>query len=358
MLIKRKLLIVGYYHLADGFRTCANYLKKEYDVYFFPLLHYHDSRYDVKNELIRYINGQPCEHYECGLVAGGPPIDVVLIWQFKYFIESHERLDMLISIKNQVNHAVTYMAFNWDPMPPQGNIDPLKLTLIRLMNCYLTGDGREIRHLRQIDGQYNYMYCPSGFDPLVTYYTNDPSRRCDVSIVCTNLYTDYQVFPKRDVRVHRKDLVDLLYAHRQEIKFHIYGPEEFQSMYPDCYRGYIEYAECPKVFSNSKINLCIHATSFNNDGNYIYFSERLPQIMGSRGLVYCDTEYDHLLIPGVNYVLADPSDHLKQIKEILANYETSKYRLIKERGYELALKSLTWDVMRGKIRMVDNRLNK
>lgn len=327
---KRKLLIIGYYHLADGFRTCANYLEKDYDVYFFPLLHYRDRNYDVDSELIHYIKGEPCEHYECGLKPLQGQIEIVLIWQINYFIESHEQLNTLVTMKNEIKHKAIYMAFNWDPMPPCEPYSELRINFIRLLNCYLTGDGREIKYLRE-QGQYNYLYCPSGFDPLVTYYTRDPSHACDVSIVCTNLYTDTTLFPKQSVRVHRKDLVDLLYTHRTELIFHIYGPKEFESMYPDCYRGYIDYKECPKVFSNSKINLCLHATSFNNDGQHIYFSERLPQIMGSRGLVYCETPYDYLLKPNVNYILADSVNPLGQIKDIIKNYESFKYRSIKRK---------------------------
>jgi hypothetical protein len=239
-------------------------------------------------------------------------------------------------------------------MPPTGDMECLKMAFIRLLNGYLTCDGREIKYLRDA-GQYNYMYCPPGFDPKITYYVNDPSHACDVSIICTNLYTDYNIFMRKFVRVHRKEMVDLLYRNRQDINFHIYGPKEFQEMYPDCYKGSISYEECPKVFSNSKINLCIHATSYNNYQKYLYYSERLPQIMGARGLVYCDTEYDQLLVPNVNYILADPNDPLAQIKEILSNYDQQKYQAIKEKGYELAQKQLTWDHMRKQINTIGQR---
>lgn len=148
--------------------------------------------------------------------------------------------------------------------------------------------------------------------------------------------------------MHRKELVDLLYQHRNELIFHIYGPQNFKDLYPDCYRGYINYNDCPHVFSNSRLNLCIHATSVNNDQMDIYFSERLPQIMGSRGLLYCETDYtgSGLLIPNVNYILADERNPLGQIKTILHNYNNPMYKRIKEKGYELAFHRLTWEAMR------------
>jgi hypothetical protein len=354
---KSSLLIIGYYHLADGFRTCANYLQREYNVYFFPLCHYLDKKYDVQHELITYINGSKCDHYECGLQDNNPPIDIVLFWNFKYFIESHEGLNVLVYMKTDIKHKVIYLGYNWDPMPPVGDMGTLKLLFIRLLNAYLTCDGREIKYLKE-KGEYNYVYCPPGFDPKVTYFIHDPSYICDISVVCTNLYTNYEIFPRQEVRVHRKELIDLLYEHRNELIFHIYGPPNFKDMYPECYRGYIGYEQCPKVFANSKINLCIHATSHNNYQHYLYFSERLPQIMGAHGLVYCETEYDSLLKPNINYILADANDPLAQIKSIIGNYQDAKYQLIKDAGHELALKFLTWDNMVEKINTITHREHK
>ena len=151
------------------------------------------------------------------------------------------------------------------------------------------------------------------------------------------------------LRLNRKKIVDLVYENRAQIKFHIYGPDFLSQMYPDCYRGYITYANCSKVFSNSKINLCIHATSYNSKGDELYFSERLPQIMGSRGLLYCETEYKHLLEHDLNYIMADPIDPIGQILEIIKNYETTKYQQIIDNGHKLALKYLTWDNIRRKL---------
>lgn len=351
---KPALLIIGYYHLADGFKACADFLEKDYTVYFFPLCHYLDHKYNVRSEVLRYIKGEKCDRYECGLIENNPPIDIVLFWNSRYFIDSHNGLDLVVTMKNEIKHKVLYLAYNWDPMPPTGEIDELKMAFIRLLNGYLTCDGREIKYLRDI-GQYNYMYCPPGFNPQITNYVNNNDYACDVSIVCTNLYTDYSIFTRNSVRVHRKEMVDLIYQHRNEINFHIYGPKEFKELYPACYKGYIKYEDCPKVFSNSKINLCIHATSYNNFQKYLYYSERLPQIMGSRGLAYCDTEYDQLLLPNTHYILADPSDPWNQIQEILKNYDSSKYQVIKEKAHELANKNMTWDHMRQRINIIAQR---
>jgi hypothetical protein len=353
--MKPALLIIGYYHLADGFKTASNYLVKDFDVFFFPLLHYRDCGYNIQSELSRYINGECCEHYECGLREQQPPMSVVIFWNFSYFTVSHERLNLFISTKNAINHKTMILAYNWDPKPPTKPIEPIKMLFIRLLNAYITGDGREIKELRK-RGEYNYVYCPSGFDPTVSLYQYDPKYECDVSLVCTNLYTDYELFPRKHVRVHRKELTDLLYQHRNEIRFHLYGPPSFAEMYPECYRGGpISYEECSKVFSNSRINLCLHATSHNNYHKYIYFSERLPQIMGAHGLVYCETEYRYILKPDVNYILADSNDPIKQITEIIQDYQNPKYQEIKERGHMVACQALTWDNLRQTVLMLYHR---
>ena len=168
----------------------------------------------------------------------------------------------------------------------------------------------------------------------------------------SNKITD--IFPKKHVRLHRKDIVDILYSNRNSIRFHIYGPPKLYDLYPECYRGFVKYEDCPKVFSNSKISLCIHATSFNNYGKYLYFSERLPQILASYGLLYTDTIYDGLLVPDMNYILADPINPLEQINNIIKSYNSHKYQQIKKNGYETAIKYMTWNNMLDKIDYISN----
>lgn len=268
-------------------------------------------------------------------------MNIVLLWNFKYFCDGEQGNLHFTELKNKTPSNTIYLAYNWDPMPPTKSYSPHRMNLIKMLNCYITCDGREIKYLWD-QGQYNFIYGPAGYDPAITYYISDHTYECDISMVCTNLYTDFELFPLEYVNVHRKNLVDILYQHRNEFIFHIYGSSNVGNLYPECYKGYISYDECPKVFSNSKINLCIHATSNNNYQNNIYFSERLPQILGSHGLLYCETVYDYLLIPDNNYVLANINDPLTQILDIIHNYDSEKYKKIKDNGYELAKNFLTW----------------
>ena len=256
----------------------------------------------------------------------------------------------LIQIKNQVPPTIKFIGYSWDPLLFNERHCELKIKMIRELDNYVTGDATEIRLLQQ-QGLNNILYAPSGFDPKVTYYVKDDNYECDVSIVCTNLYDDVKMFPLEDVRLNRKVLVDLLYQERATIKFHVYGPNFLSQLYPDCYRGFVTYANSARVFANSKINLCLHAVSFNSLNDQLYFSERLPQILGAKGLLYCETLYSTLLIPNVNYILADLIDPIGQIKTILQNYTQAYYTNIKNNGYQLAINHLTWDNLRQAIKM-------
>ena len=331
---KRNLLILGYNALADGFLACSNYLKKDYHITFFPLLHYHNHQLEVRGPLIQKIKEQA--------------IDVILLWHFTYFYHNQSRIDDLQAIKTHTSSRIQWIIYNWDPMPPKEVIDPLKVMLLSMVSGYLTCDSYEIQCFESY--RFNHIaYCPSGFDPSITYPMPSIEHQCDVSIICTTLYNDYQRFPLDYVRLNRKHLMDLIYQHRHELNFHIYGPQELGTLYPECYRGFITYKECPKVFFNSKVNLCIHAVSYNSLNDQLYFSERLPQILGSRGLLYCETEYEYLLLPGLHYVLADPVDPISQIKNIIQSHSDEYYQTMIEAGYQVAIRSLTWDNLRLKL---------
>ena len=347
---KKNLLIVGYYALADGFQTCANYLQKKYNILFFPLLYYQNNHLNIVQNVSKYINGEPLEKYTHHLIPNNQKIDIVFLWYHNYFCSDFTHVRYFELIKENVHKEVVFIGYNWDPLCPTEEIKPSKIQFISSLNAYISGDILEINYLKS-KGLTNLEFCPSGFDPTVSSFIQDTEYECDVSIVCTNLYTNHLSFPLEYVRLNRKKLVDGIYENRHKIKFHIYGPQFLSNLYPDCYQGYIEYKNCPKVFSNSKINLCIHAVSYNSQGQYLYFSERLPQILGCQGLLYCETEYKELLIPNVNYILADPLDPVNQIEEILTNYES--YTQLKKNGYLLAIKHLTWQNLVDKIQQIE-----
>jgi len=332
-----KLLIVGYYGLADGFATCANFLRKNYDVTFFPLMLFHNEGRNVID----------------GFLDAAKDCDVVLLWYFRYFISSFTTLNKLIKIKKALPKSVKFIGYSWDHFPPNSHHDMMSIHFFHMLDHYITGNASEIDYLKNI--AINHVsYSPAGFDsdvtkPMSSIIHQELSHyNCDVSIVCTNLYTMY---PAEWTRLQRKPLLDALYLERDKICLHIYGPDFLKELYPDCYKGFIKYDDCPKVFTNSKINLCLHP-SVDNSGNMLYYSERLPQILGSKGLLYCETIYNELIIPDTHYVLADPTNPVKQILQIISEYHTEKYQNIIENGYNLALNELTWDKMRKTVQSV------
>jgi glycosyltransferase involved in cell wall biosynthesis len=71
-----------------------------------------------------------------------------------------------------------------------------------------------------------------------------------------------------------------------------------------------------------------------------YFSERVPQILGSKGLLITNTYYNDILKEDIHYIYVKKSNFVAKIMDILHNY--SYYEKIKENGYKLALKNYTW----------------
>ena len=322
----KNLLIVGYYCLSDGFKACANYLSLDYNVTFFPLMEYEHNNRDYMSDLISKTN----------------QIDIVLLWYHRYFIQSLKRMDELSQLLNQPNRPL-YCGYSWDPMSCAELSTIYYQEFVSKIDYFITGDSRQISHLNNL-GLTNVYHARSGCDPRISVPIKSNSYNVDVSFILTNLYTDSSAYPP--TKLTRQAVLDTLYQHHNEIKLAIYGPEFLGTLYPDCYKGYIKYDQCNLVFHNSKINLCFHVAFDQLTGQQLYFSERLPQILASKGLLYCNTKYDELLIPGVNYVLADPDHYLEQIIEIINNWDQPVYQTIIDNGYQTALNNLTWDHLR------------
>ena len=168
--------------------------------------------------------------------------------------------------------------------------------------------------------------------------------QCDISIVATNLYEDNNEFPYEATNICRYEIVNYLYSIRSNIKFHFYGPISFQELYPDCYKGFVTYNNCKKIFSNSKINLSIHPLIYElNDHNCEkeYFSERVPQILGCKGLLMTNSYFHHLLKPDIDYIHINKDNYKEKINEIINNSHT--YDKIRFNGYQKGLLYYQWN---------------
>jgi len=349
------ILIIGYYILDDGFLYGAKSLNNfNYNINFFPYSFYiNDNKSEVDNILkLKIINNK---------------INICLWWN---------NLIQYDTIKNIVNNIafknIKHLTFNWDPfLYNYQKYDNLNITkswediidnktkCYSLMNHIFSCFEIEIEVIKNIENMIknknSISYLPPGFDKDISYFYKDELYECDISIVCTNLYDDIKTFPDLSTNITRYEIVNKLYENRHMFKFHIYGPNKFQELFPECYRDSIKYKDCYKVFSNSKINLSIHPMIYelNNKNSYEeYFSERVPQILGCKGLLVTNSYFSDKLKNNIDYINIDKSiDWFEKILDIIKNSEL--YDEIRENGYKSACKYYQWNHWAKKI---DNKI--
>ena len=337
-----KLLIIGYCHLDDGFLYASKALeKKNYEIYFFPYLsHIMDNIEDKDDRLIKVINDNN--------------IDICLWWCNNINYSSY------LYIISNLDKKIKNFFYNWDiflfdykkynSLIWKERIDD-KILFYPLMDHIFSCYQKEIEYFKKNNVSISYNY--PGFDKDISYYKYDSEFTCDVSIVCTNLYNNVSEFPDEATNITRYEIVDKLYENRDKIIFHIYGTDNLNNRYPECYKGFIKYKDCNKVFSNSKINLSIHPiinelSDKNNEEEYL--SERVPQILGCKGLLITNSSFSNKLEPNKDYIYIDKElDWYNTLLHIINN--NSEYDIIRENGYNKALKYYQWDEFASKISM-------
>ena len=325
------ILIIGYCHLADGFLYGAKALEKlNYNIFFFPYMNYVMDNIENRDDLlIEKIKNND--------------IQICLWWNNSIKYETLKYVITKISIKNYL--------FNWDPFlynyKKYNSIiwkDRIneKIKSYPLMDHIFSCFESEINYFKNI---LSISYAPPGFDMNISKYIYDENYICDISIICTNLYNNTSEFPNESTNITRYEIVNKLYENRDIIHFHIYGPENFKNIYPECYKGFINYNDCNKVFSNSKINLSIHPMVnelHNNNSVEEYFSERLPQILGCKGLLVSNSYYTDKLNKDIDYIYIDKNiDWFNKILDIINNSE--KYENIRNNGYNKAYEHYQWN---------------
>ena len=323
------LLLVGYCHLADGFLYASRSLEKlGYKIYFFPFLIY---KMDNNNDLIKDYKNMIIDK----------KINICLWWNNSI---SFDELNLMI------NKNIKNIFFNWDPFlynyQKYNNTNWIsriqnKEKIYPLMDNIFSCFEFEIKYFNKLPIYYN----SPGFDPNISKYECNNEYICDISFILTNLYNDNNEFPKEASNLNRYDVVNKIYENRDKINFHIYGPEIFKTLYPDCYKGFIKYDDCNKVFSNSKINLSIHPIVYelnSKNSKETYFSERVPQILGSKGLLMTNSNLDNLLIKNVDYIFINENiNYIDIIFNIINNNDD--FNIIRNNGYEKGIKYFTWD---------------
>lgn len=327
-----RISILGYYHLADGYLSFAEEAKKDHEVSFFPFMSYLHDKLPIVETLRKFLKNELDEKttyfYENMVIPKNEP-DVLLIW-----ITANDVSQIIIDTREFFSGKI--YIHNWDPNyteiehPHWHSQKEALFNSAKQADCVFTVNPLEVKFYER--NGINAKHCYSGFSEKYSYPVEDEEYKCDVSAVITNLYTD-GIWDLNKQKINRKELLDQLYEDKS-INLKIYGLPNIESHYPDSYVRQIPYKECHKVFSNSKINLCVHAISIDN-----YLSERAPQIIGSGGLLYTDNEIGLDFIPGEDYVLVN-SDPYQQIKDLLQS--ESEIKRISQNGYSKK-SSINWN---------------
>ena len=399
------LLIIGYCHLDDGFLYASKALENlGYIIYFFPYLSHIMDKIENRDEILLNL-------------IKDKSIDICLWWCNNITIETYdkiinnsfiekenninlsenldiaadekenninlsENLEIADEKENNINLSVNILTvvkqkyikkkiinyfFSWDPVlydykkyenchdiwnPIVENKKIIYALMTHVFSCF----EKEIEYFKSYQ---NISYAYPGFDKEISFYEYDEKYICDISIVCTNIYNNNNEFPCDATNISRYEIIDTLYKYRHKIKFHIYGTENLKNRYPDCYRGFIKYQKCNKVFSNSKINLSIHpiVNELNSENSTKeYFSERVPQILGCNGLLVTNSKLSNILIENEDYIYIDKNmDWLKKILDIIKN--SDEYDNIRENGYKKGIEYYTWNNFAHKIYYITKLLS-
>lgn len=340
------LLILGYYGFKDGYFAYGQYFRNYFNtVSFFPLIECRD--------LINY-NKTTFEDLEKVII--GQDLDNVysnnlnIFPNFKNYVIIAHSCDMIKNLKLGEKMLLEYILelkekykfkliqIDWDPVLSD--------------NHYITKDFDICFCADPINLRYkNVHYFPQGFSPNFSYYLEDQNYKCDISIICTNLYVGNE-FPNQSL--NRKIILDTLYKSKL-FNLKIYGPSFLGNLYPDSYQRFIEYDQCLRVFSNSLISLNISPLNqIKNEnecfsrGKEFYYSERLPQIFACHSIMLSNNDFNPLLIPDEDYIyIENINDLIPKIQDILGNkdkYSRIQNNVIKKKvlfNYENLIENIS-----------------
>lgn len=315
----KSISLVGSFNLADGYLGAAKALRSlGHEVNFIPAHLYKSESKDKHVEKVI----EEIRKFDS---------DVVLWWRGETISPGEMAL-----IRSEVNGM--FAIFSWDD-PHQWEGGPFVVEKMKYMDVAFSCCQDSLKDYEAY-GCKKSVYCLPGFDTEIHCPEESEEHKCDISIVCTNLYDGNQItgYSHLSRRVLLNNIIDLF----PEADVRIYGPEELKGSFIGRYKGWIPFNESNKVFYNSKINLCTH---IRPDG-YLYLNERVGQIMGSGGLLFIDpvNGIEDIFNRGEECVVMDCSSNenlRNQISDVLNNNE--KYDIIRENGRKKALEILTWD---------------
>ncbi len=358
-----KILIIGYCNLADGFLYGSNEFKKKgHSVYFFPFYDWKNDNFNncdvffnkIKNTIfdlniwwysdccVKFINmfGTQCKKYNIlckkNIIYNWDPVlyhsQKIEFWKNK--IQSNKEL-----IESGL--CSEYYCVTPEQITDIGGIyNPSGFSRELVMNELFTNNSNNNNNNNNNNNTKNNSVLQHHINNI-TYeeFNKNKNYNCDLSIVITNLYIDENFSPTMYQLGNRKKIIDYFYERRDKFKIHLYGSEFLNKMYPDIYKGFAKYEECVKIFHNSKVNICYNISSFLNKNKMDYYSERLPQILGSGGLLISDCDY-YCLQNNVHYIKIT-NDDFEYLESVILN--SDKYDDIRKNGWNKAWKTMTWE---------------
>ena len=325
----KNLLIIGFYRFGDGYWAYGKYMDKHFDnVSFFPLIELRDrllekderfSRKDLKDILSCHFDNH--KNYSDNLIVKNIDYTHVILAHNNDFLQHFELggtnfFELLLEWKKELQFKLYQI--NWDP-------DVNNLSWPGLKHF----DKSFVSYPFYL-GKPNFYFFKSGFCSEMSFYEEIEEYKCDISFVGTNLYENGW----ENETLNRRKILDKIYQ-EENIVLHIYGPEFLKELYPRCYKGFISYNDCYKVFSNSKINLNISPIEKVEFMGKYYYSERLPQIFGCEAIMMCNNDLGNMLEKDEDYIYLNDIDDLiekiNQFKEgekrekMLENIRSKKY---------------------------------
>ena len=319
------ICIISYYGPKDQIKLASDSLKNTgLNTYDFPLYKYMNDANDKKDNYFELL------------------IDFIKKNNIKYLLWWYINipLDKFYILKDIT--GVKYLFFNWDE-PFNWNDCLLKYRSFYLDIVFVTCSDSLNKYLE--NGVKKAICLYPGFSSKFHYKITDIEYEefkkydCDISICCTNLYENEENYPNQ--YINRKKLIDDIYNNQNKYKyiFHIYGPSYLKKIYPESYKGFIQYNDQNKVFNYSKINLCTHV--INNQGGYL--NERMFLIGASYGLILVDhvKDIEKIFTPNEEVILLKKDNYIEQIQNILTNYKN--YEKIKTNIGHKCHKYYTYD---------------
>jgi hypothetical protein len=266
-----KILMVCWYDPGEGIYPAYELLSRHYQVQTFPYL------VEKQGGLLSLLSNQQ--------------FDVILFWAMCVSEAETFRL-----VREKCPHSKIVL-FNWDD-PHAWTISCNQMTKrAPYIDLVLTSSAESVPWYLK-NGSKKAIVCYPTYSPNRHRFEPSPEYKCDISFICTNLYTSSEFNTQL---LSRKGLLDSIYKLHCEgrIQFDLYGFPFLQDHYPRCYKRQIVYEENYKVFSSSRI--CLNQHVYNGDQ---YLNERTITIMASGGVMLVDR------IRGIDTILRDGYDCL------------------------------------------------